>query len=262
MNLRYKLIAVDFDGTLLNDSIKVSEKNKNELLKHKRNGYIIVAVTGRTLDAVVNLIDINVFDYLILNNGSYIYDVSNKMGKYIGVIDNDMILKITKLVYTISSKINYCSATKYYRYKDKNYNSSSYIINIDNFNNIRDKIAKIDISLINNNDIYNIVKKINKEYDVDSFVMQDSNSDDRHICVMPKGINKKYSLEILCNKLYISKEEIIFFGDGLNDLEIIEWVGCGVAMENAFDIVKEKASFITKSNNDDGVAFFLENYNN
>lgn len=70
--------------------------------------------------------------------------------------------------------------------------------------------------------------------------MQDSNSDDRSITVMPKGINKKSSLEVLCNKLGIYKEEIISFGDGLNDLEIMEWVGCGVAMENAFDIVKER----------------------
>lgn len=67
-------------------------------------------------------------------------------------------------------------------------------------------------------------------------------------------------IEVLCNKLGIYKEEIISFGDGLNDLEIMEWVGCGVAMENAFDIVKERALFITKSNNDDGVAFFLESY--
>ena len=51
---------------------------------------------------------------------------------------------------------------------------------------------------------------------------------------------------------------MIFFGDGLNDLEIMEWVGCGVAVKNAFEVVKEKANYETESNNNDGVALFLE----
>ena len=67
MKSQYRLIAVDFDGTLLNDKWEVSQRNKNELLKYKKNGYIIVAVIGRTLEAVVNFIDINVFNYLVLN---------------------------------------------------------------------------------------------------------------------------------------------------------------------------------------------------
>lgn len=260
MQAKYKLIAVDFDGTLLDDSGKVSQKNKNELLRYKKKGYILIAITGRTLASVVNLIDINTFNYLILNNGAYIYDVLNKIGNHLGILDMDKVLKITELVGGISCKINYCSATKYYSYKIKRDNPSSYIVNIDSPNSIKDKIVKMDINLINDDDIYDIVRRINEKYDVDSFVMQDSNSDDRSISVMPKGINKKNSLQKLSNKLNISKDEIIFLGDGLNDLEVIEWVGCGVAMENAFDIIKEKASFITKSNNDDGVAFFLQNY--
>ncbi len=203
MNLKYKLIATDFDGTLLNDKGEVSEKNKNELLNYKRNGYIIVAVTGRTLDAIIDLIDINIFDYLLLNNGAYIYNVSNKMGEYQSIIEKDIMLMITNLVDNLSSRIIYCSATKYYNYKEKTNNLVYEVIDIDSPRNIGDKIAKININLIDNGKIYDIVRRINDVYDVDSFVMQDSNSSDRHICVMPKGVNKKSGLQKLCNRLNI-----------------------------------------------------------
>ena len=137
------------------------------------------------------------------------------------MLEKDLILKITALVENISYKINYCSAIKYYSYKIRRGNLPSYLINLDDPNNICDKIVKMDINLINNDNIYEIVRKINEEFDVDSFVMQDSNSDDRHICVMPKGINKKNTLQKLSNKLNISREEIVFFWDGLNDIEIM-----------------------------------------
>ena len=51
---------------------------------------------------------------------------------------------------------------------------------------------------------------------------------------------------------------MIFFGDGSNDLEALEMVGMGVAMENALDVVKEKADDVTLSNDADGVAYYLE----
>ena len=51
----------------------------------------------------------------------------------------------------------------------------------------------------------------------------------------------------------------VFFGDGENDLILIENAGIGVAMDNAIESVKEEASFITLSNDNDGVAEYLEN---
>lgn len=88
--------------------------------------------------------------------------------------------------------------------------------------------------------------------------MQDSNSSLKRLSINPKGVNKASALENLGKDLNIKLEEMIFFGDGLNDLEVMEKVGCSVAMENALEEVKNKAKFITKSNNDNGVAIYLE----
>ena len=58
--------------------------------------------------------------------------------------------------------------------------------------------------------------------------------------------------------LYVSGDKPKAFGDGYNDLSLIEYCGYGVAMENAVDEVKERANYITLSNNDNGIAYCLK----
>ena len=71
--------------------------------------------------------------------------------------------------------------------------------------------------------------------------------------VMAQGIDKAASLQALIERLGIKQEEVISFGDGYNDLSMIEFAGMGVAMENAVDQVKQCADYITLSNDDEGI---------
>lgn len=73
--MKYKIISMDFDGTLLTSDKKVTENTKNILKKCRNNGFIIVGVTARNLSSVRSVLDINIFDYIILNNGAFILDV-------------------------------------------------------------------------------------------------------------------------------------------------------------------------------------------
>ena len=86
--------------------------------------------------------------------------------------------------------------------------------------------------------------------------MQDSNDTKKWIVINPANLNKANSLEELGNKLDIALDEMVFFGDGLNDLEAIERVGDGVAMGNALQ-KKKKAKHVTLSNNEDGIASYI-----
>ena len=74
---------------------------------------------------------------------------------------------------------------------------------------------------------------------------------------MAKNIDKAASLDRLAKSLGIKQEEVIAFGDGYNDLSMIEYAGLGVAMENAVEEVKQRAKVVTKSNNEDGIAYVL-----
>ncbi|ORX76828.1 hypothetical protein BCR32DRAFT_208588, partial [Anaeromyces robustus] len=75
---------------------------------------------------------------------------------------------------------------------------------------------------------------------------------------LPHQTNKGTSLARLMKYLNISKDEVVAFGDGLNDIQFLQNVGWPIAMENACDELKQYAKIITKPNSEDGVAFLLE----
>lgn len=83
--------------------------------------------------------------------------------------------------------------------------------------------------------------------------------------IVPPRIEKAASIEKVLRLLGGTREELIACGDGLNDITMIDYAGLGVAMENAQDILKERADYITDTNDNDGVAqvvekFILEKY--
>ena len=70
---------------------------------------------------------------------------------------------------------------------------------------------------------------------------------------MPKGGSKAEGIKKLIEKLGFKMENVYAFGDGLNDIEMLQTVGTGVAMGNALDIVKEYADVVTTNVEDDGI---------
>ena len=77
---------------------------------------------------------------------------------------------------------------------------------------------------------------------------------------MPQNIDKAFSLQKLLNSIGLTADEMICCGDGYNDVTMIEYAGLGVAMQNAQPLVREKADYITKSNDEDGVLYVIEKF--
>ncbi|MNT25466.1 putative phosphatase [compost metagenome] len=80
----------------------------------------------------------------------------------------------------------------------------------------------------------------------------------RFVEIANPQISKSVALSHLCDRLGIQREEVIAFGDGMNDFDMLEWAGCGVAMGNAPDALKAVADRITAHVREDGVACVLE----
>lgn len=80
----------------------------------------------------------------------------------------------------------------------------------------------------------------------------------RFVEIASPEISKSKALRHLCERLGIKREDVIAFGDGMNDLDMLEWAGCGVAMGNAPDALKEVADRVTAHVREDGVACVLE----
>ena len=78
--------------------------------------------------------------------------------------------------------------------------------------------------------------------------------------IMPKDINKAHSLELLCDRLGITKDEVMACGDNTNDAEMVIWAGTGVAMANAVDALKEVSEYVCEEERSYGVAEAIEKF--
>ena len=77
---------------------------------------------------------------------------------------------------------------------------------------------------------------------------------------MPLNIDKATSLDKMLASVGLTRENAICCGDGFNDMTMIQYAGLGVAMENAQPAIKEAADYITKSNNEDGIAHVIDKF--
>ena len=157
----------------------------------------------------------------------------------------------------VSFKFDYCSLDNYYMTKIMYDFDKKFLIKINNLSEVQEDICKMNIFLNDEDKCEEVRDEINSLFDVNAFIMQDSSSPKRWVVINPKNIDKSKTLELLCNRLNLSLDDVIFFGDGLNDIELMESSGLGVAMGNALPSVQEKADDIALDNNSDGVVKYL-----
>ena len=151
--MRYKVISMDFDGTLLTSDKKITERNRKVLSEYKNNNYIIVGITARNLSSVKSVCNIDMFNYLILNNGNYIYDVKNRKGFDIGSIDKETQIEITDYFKDIAEQIDYCSLNKYYIFKRKVVENKDYLVKINSIEEVKEKVVRMNIFFKNKRQI-------------------------------------------------------------------------------------------------------------
>jgi Cof subfamily protein (haloacid dehalogenase superfamily) len=107
-------------------------------------------------------------------------------------------------------------------------------------------------------DLYAITRGLADSGELDSGQFEMTLSGAPFVEVMAAGVSKASGLAQLCTRLGVDRSEVLAFGDGLNDREMLAWAGHGVAVANAEDVVKDVADELTTSNDDDGVARIIE----
>lgn len=258
--MKYKIISMDFDGTLLTSDKKVTENTKNILKQYKDNGFIIVGVTARNLSSVKNVLDINMFDYIILNNGAFILDARIDKITSFGVINKEDLDKIQNIINDTSVKFEYASLNKYYMLNSNE--SNGFRIGINSMEEIDEEIVRMNVYFKTEKQLgyyKNLIQNSIKTVNVVSMKDTDNLNSKVWLSINEKNTNKLTTLTKLANNLGIKLSEIIFFGDGENDLLLLENVGIGVAMGNAIEVVKEKSKAIALSNDEEGIYNYLIN---
>ncbi|MGG3196025.1 MULTISPECIES: Cof-type HAD-IIB family hydrolase [Priestia] len=232
----FKLIALDMDGTLLNNQQEISEENRAAIAKAQEQGVHVVLSTGRSLltcrEYAQSLL---LSSYLITVNGSEIWDESGQLVER-KLIDASHIEKMWNL--TQDHKLNFWAVTTDKVWRDEfpediasqEWLKFGYDIPDDA---LREEVLK-QIAGISDFEI--------------------SNSSLTNLEINALGINKAKGIMTVCDRLGISMDEVIAMGDSLNDMAMIEAAGCGIAMGNAQEAVKEAADWVTDTNVNNGVA--------
>ena len=255
-----KIISMDFDGTLLTSDKKISDRTKNCLINLKKS-HKIIGVTARNLLSAKRVVDVRLFDYIILNNGSDIYYVEEDKIESVNSIKREIAKEIFDLFKEKSHQIDFCTPYKYLMKADQKGDDRPFIRYIDGFNDVDDSVSRMNVFFKNDRELDESRNLIDNTFDsvnVVKMIDTDKENSRMWLTINPKGANKLSTLKMICDKLNCSIDEVLFFGDGENDLILIESAGIGVAMGNAIEIVKEKASYVTLSNDNDGIAEYLE----
>lgn len=267
-NNMIKLVAVDLDGTLFGrDHKSVSQRNVNALKKLSENNVKVVIASGRTYSQITNVIKrVGVADYIVCSNGASVIDVKGNV-----IATDYMEYEKWKKIYDIlfENKI----ATEVYvdgkTYMDRCFDNSYYnkalkgdfieelksLINFcDNVTEaLKDrgieKLSAVYVPAEKQEALENRFKEMN---------MAVTSSIPFNMEINKWGVSKEKGLKMLCEKLGIMREEVMAFGDGNNDIEMLKWAGLSFAMGNADEKVKKSAKYVTETNENDGVAVEIE----
>lgn len=259
-----KLIAMDLDGTLLQSNTKSSQKTISYLKELKEKGHIIAIATGRILKSAIDATDGAGFaNYVISDAGAMIYNMEYKKTISKSTIDKLDVIKICSEYESSWNRINICDENYYNIYTDEDYeirDCDNLILDKQEFLKTCKEITHMNI-ITKQDEVEKIKIKLQTKLPHLKFaIMQDSFSDKKWIEIFNEGISKYNAIKLVADRENIDNKDIICFGDGLNDIDMIKRSGVGVAMGNALPEIKENAKFTTLSNDEDGIKDFLDKY--
>lgn len=262
-----KLIALDVDGTLLNSDHKINPKTRNSLIKALEEGNKVVIVSGRPTEAIRGLAAELEFDkhgglISAFNGGSISnYQTGEKITNH--TIDLDLAKEILRETKDLDLEIIIPNEGKIISDREEKYLAVERdLLGLEAIvdKNIRDAIDFPPNKLLFANDpevLDKLIPILEEKYGDKTSLIRTQRF---YYEIMPQNLSKGKSLLEITDYYGIDQKDIIAFGDELNDETMLEVAGVGVAMANAVDHIKEIADYITLSNDEDGIADYLETF--
>ena len=264
-----KLIAIDLDGTLVNNEGNISDENKKAIQKAKDEGVKVVLCTGRPLLGMVEVLkECNLLedgDYGIKYNGGLIQ--KTKTGETVKQVtfEESEIDDIYNMVTDLNMPLNLIDLNRIYEPPYPKGHESKYDLLMKAL-----PFEPIDMNNLPSDLAVNKMVMCRPKEELDTAIRRIPNSFyERYSIIksrpvllefMPKGVDKGTGLSMLEELLDIKQEEMMAIGDMENDIAMVDYAGLGVAMENGAENVKEISQFITKSNDAHGVAHAINKF--
>lgn len=264
--MRYRIIALDLDGTLTNSQKIITPETQRLLIEFQKAGGKVVLASGRPTYGILphaETLRLKEFGgYILAYNGGSVIDCKTGEVMFEQHFPRELIPEICGIIRPYPVGIN--------TYKGENILVGN---NMNKYTELEAKINGMGISFTENfpeSVNFDIVKcllqgepelileleaMLSEKY---KGVLGVFKSEAFFLELVPEGIDKARSIDRLLKMIGIPTEQCIACGDGFNDISMIKYAGLGVAMENAKPPVKEAADYITLSNDEDGIAHLLK----
>ena len=265
--MKYKLLVLDVDGTLLNDEREISKRTLAALLKVQQMGVRIVLASGRPTYGLMPLAKTlelgNYGGFVLSYNGCQIIKAQNGEILFERRINPEMLPYLEKkarkngfAIFTYHDDTRITDSPDNEYIKNEALLNNLKIIREDEFSTAID-FAPCKCMLVSDKEkaLIGLEQHWEKRLagTLDAF-----RSEPYFLEVVPCGVNKANTLGALLEHLGVTREEVIAVGDGVCDVTMLQLAGMGVAMGHSQDSVKVCADYVTASNEEDGVALAVE----
>lgn len=240
---QYRLLALDLDGTLLNDRSEISETNAKWVQKAVQAGVTVCVSTGRGFPSALSFAEqLGLDTPMITVNGGEIWAKPHTLHRRT-LLDTDKVV----MLHALADKYDIW----FWGYSTEGiYNKERWVDDIFSLSWLKFGYYTEDVPILGA-----ILDEI-RTWDG----LEITNSSPYNIEVNAAGVSKAAALKEVCRMLDLDMSQVVAVGDSLNDIAAIRESGLGVAMGNAQDEVKAAADAITGSHMEDGVAQVIQNY--
>lgn len=271
---KYKIVASDLDGTLLNKEQTVSEENLHAISEMNRSGVEFVPTTGRGMNEVdLSLINSPDIRYIITSNGAVVFDKKLEKNILTRYISRDAVRLILETIRPYNVFIVVHEGGKTYFDKNK-YNPEflnicgvnayygsiigQYAEGVENFESFLLSSGEVElICLFFELDEGN---RSSKQIFEDSGKLCAPSPSPNYLEVYSSDAGKGKTLAALADKLGVDIADVIAVGDSNNDSTMIEQAGLGLAVDNSCDALKELADQTICDNSEHIAKYVLENF--
>ena len=271
-----KLVALDLDGTLFDNSSRISKRNLTAIRSITDKGIHVVISTGRPFEGIpFDQIKGTGINYAITANGSGIYEISTGKCLYENAMDEELVTPILNFLLTRDIHMDAFIGGKGYTpiqcvetaqkltvpSSIKNYiiTTRTRLDNILQFIHENQlKVQKMTLNFYPAADGTLIDRETVRKFLVSNPSITTVCGGYNNLEFTRADANKGVGLRKLAEILGVNPDATMAIGDTENDLAIIEAAGIGVAMGNATDAVKARADYVTTTNTKDGVAAAIE----
>lgn len=244
-----KIVFFDIDDTLLDEQKELPASTKAAVRQLQKQGIYTAIATGRAPFMTYPLLEeLNIHSYICFNGQFVVFE--NEV-IYKNPIDRDVLQKIDETARECEHPLVYLNETT----MKANVKHNELIK--ESLGSLKLAHPEFDPDFYKNKNIYQALlftKEKNEErffagFDDVTFIRWHESSVD----IVPKGGSKAEGIKQMIDRLGFAMEDVIAFGDGMNDIEMLQEVGIGIAMGNAWQVVKDHADLVTTNVEKDGI---------